>query len=56
VDQDSYTLHFSLKFEDIAEARDGEDSTDSIIDAFDIDMSAFGLSVLQDAQEDAQTG
>ena len=44
-----------LKLKDIAEARDSEDSTDIIIDAFDIDMPAFGLGVLQDAQEDSQT-
>jgi hypothetical protein len=35
-----------LELEDIAEARDGEDSTDIIVNTFDIDMTAFGLSVL----------
>ena len=45
----------SQELEDVAEASDGEDGTDVVVDVPDIDVYALVLGILQDAQEDAQT-
>ena len=48
-----YTLN---KLENVVEPREDEDVADLVVDASEKDVSAPFLVVLQDAQEDAQTG
>lgn len=44
------------ELEDIVEPREDEDVADLVVDASEKDVSATLFVVLQDAQEDAQTG
>lgn len=41
---------------EVGEACNGEDVTDIVVHALDIDFSALFLCVLQDAKEDTQAG